>query len=75
MAELASLKPVQPQAPAPDLDSLFAMADALEGEPLDDQEWRTVIEGTVERITISGREIRVEWKDTFKPLLEIAHED
>jgi hypothetical protein len=52
-----------------DMEQLFALADALEGEPLDDLEWREIVEGTVERITISGRDITVVWKPAFEPLL------
>ena len=74
MAELASLKPVQPQAPAPDLDSLFALADALEGEPPDNQEWREIIEGMVDRVIIQGHDIRVVWKDAFEPLFGMTAE-
>jgi site-specific DNA recombinase len=76
LAELASLKPERPQAPAPDLDSLFALADALEGEPPDDQEWREIVEALIEKIVIEGKpaEVEVVWRDTFKPLFEITKE-
>jgi site-specific DNA recombinase len=77
LGQIQELRPQvdqRPQVVAPDLDQLFALADSLAGEPLDDQEWRAVIEGTVEKITISGRDIVVEWKPSFRPLLELTDE-
>jgi site-specific DNA recombinase len=76
LGQIQELRPQvdqRPQVVVPDLDQFFAVADSLAGEPLDDLEWRTVIEGTVERVIIDGREIRVQWKDAFKPLLEMTN--
>jgi hypothetical protein len=53
----------------PDLDQLFTLADALGDEPLDDGEWRHVLEGVVEKVVINDRNIEVIWKKTFVTLL------
>jgi septal ring factor EnvC (AmiA/AmiB activator) len=77
LGQIQELRPQvdqRPQVVAPDLDQLFALSDALAGEPLDDIEWREVVAGTVERIVINGRDIDVQWQDSFKPLLEMTNE-
>ena len=53
----------------PDVERLFSLADALEGEPPDDTEWRQIIMGVVERIEMHERDIRVHWKPEFEPLM------
>jgi len=74
--ELADVEEKLSKAPkpaaAPDMEAFFAMADILEGQPPDDQEWREIIEGMVERIVIEERDIRVVWKDAFQPLMQAA---
>jgi site-specific DNA recombinase len=72
--ELQAQLATRPHMALPDVDQLFALADALEGEPPDDQEWREIIEGMVDRIIIEGRNIRVVWKDAFQPLMEAVSE-
>jgi site-specific DNA recombinase len=72
--ELQAQLAARPNLALPDLDGLFALADALADQPPDDEEWRQIIVGTVERIVISGRDIVVEWKPSFKPLLEMTNE-
>jgi hypothetical protein len=62
----------------PDMEQFFALADALEGDPPDDQEWREIIEGLVDKVVIEGSgdgrksqaTIKVIWKPEFKSLLE-----
>jgi site-specific DNA recombinase len=68
--ELKGQLSARPQVVLPDLDAFFAMADALAGEPPNDEEWRDIIVGAVDRIVIEGHDIRVVWKDAFVPLLE-----
>lgn len=57
-------------AAAPDLDQFFAVVDALAGEPLDDREWRHMVEGTLEKVVIEGRDIKVQWREWFAKLVE-----
>jgi site-specific DNA recombinase len=64
--ELESQLAARPHLALPDTEQLFALADALQGEALDDLEWRQVVEGTLDRVIINGRDIQVQWKDTFK---------
>jgi site-specific DNA recombinase len=64
----------RPHLALPDLEQFFALADALEGEPPDDHEWRHIIAGVLDRITIEGHDIHVEWKEWFKGLLETVNE-
>jgi site-specific DNA recombinase len=59
----------RPHLALPDLDQLFTLADALGDEPLDDGEWRHVLEGVVEKVVINDRNIEVIWKKTFVTLL------
>jgi hypothetical protein len=54
-----------------------AIADGhvtIAGEAVSDQWWRDVIEGVVDRITIEGHAVRVQWKDTFSPLFGLTAE-
>jgi site-specific DNA recombinase len=64
----------RPHLVVPDMEAFFAIADALEGEPPDDQEWRDIIEGMVEKVIIEGHDIRVVWKDAFQPLMQAVSE-
>jgi site-specific DNA recombinase len=68
-------------APAVDLDTLCALADSITIETLDDKDWRTLIEGMVDRITIEGERdgmkkgqgvINVAWKPEYAPHIERA---
>jgi hypothetical protein len=56
------------------VQQLFELADALAGEPPDDQEWREIFEGVVDRIVIDGHDIKVIWKPDFAPLLAMVTE-
>lgn len=62
----------QPQAEPPDTTRLSALADALAGEPPDDEEWREVVGAVLDSIVIKGRDIEVTWQEWFKPLLNMA---
>jgi hypothetical protein len=70
IAELQSQLAAQPHLALPDMEQFFALADALAGEPPDDTEWRGLVEGMVDRITISGHDINVVWKPEFQSLVE-----
>jgi hypothetical protein len=61
----------------PDIDLLFVIADALEGEPPDDTEWRDILTGLVDKIIVEGKPatVRVIWKESFAPLFELTNED
>jgi site-specific DNA recombinase len=67
-----------PHLALPDMEQFFALADALEGELPDVQEWREIIEGLVDKVVIEGSgdgrksqaTIKVIWKPDFKSLLE-----
>jgi site-specific DNA recombinase len=82
LAEIKEALTVQPKAVNADLDQLLAIANALEGEPPDDQEWRELIEGMVERIIVEGTgdgrkvrpSVKVVWKAAYAPLLDTVSE-
>jgi site-specific DNA recombinase len=74
LKELQAQLAARPHLALPDMEQFFAMADALEGQPPDDQEWREIIEGMVDRIVIEGRDIKVVWKEAFAPLLGLTTE-
>jgi site-specific DNA recombinase len=68
----------------PDMEQIFALADALDGEPPDDQEWREIVEGIVDRVVIEGERsgsqgraeqgtVKVVWKPSYEPLLNIVN--
>jgi site-specific DNA recombinase len=80
--ELQAQLAAKPRLVLPDLEQFFALADALEGDPPDDQEWREIIEGLVDRVVIEGSgdgrksppTIKVIWKPEFAPLLETVNQ-
>jgi DNA invertase Pin-like site-specific DNA recombinase len=72
LQEVQAQLAAKPHLALPDMDQLFALANALEGEPPDDLEWRDIIEGTVDRIVIEGRNVKVEWKPGYEPDLLLA---
>ena len=59
----------RPTTITPDLKQLFAIADAITVDSLDDQAWRELIEGMVSRIVIDGRDIKVEWKPGYESMI------
>jgi DNA invertase Pin-like site-specific DNA recombinase len=67
--ELQAQLAAHPPLAIPNMEELFAVADALEGQPLDDTEWRHLIVNTLDRIVIDGRDIQVIWKPEFEPLV------
>ena len=78
MKEVRGQLPEPTQLVLPDIDQFFALADALEGEPPDDQEWREIVEGMVGRIVVEGAEgdgrkapatIKVFWKPEYEPMI------
>jgi site-specific DNA recombinase len=86
MAQLAEIKKqleAKPHLALPDLEQFFALADSItiingvltiDGEPLSDQAWREFIEGMVDWVVIEGHEIRVIWKPSYEPLLNLVAE-
>ena len=81
LEELRAQFPEPPRLVLLDTNLVFAFADALEGEPPDDQEWREIIEGLVDRIVIEGAEgdgrkapatINVVCKPEYEPMLAMA---
>jgi site-specific DNA recombinase len=81
--ELQNQLAARPHLAPPDMEQLFALADAVDivegtitvaGEAVSDQWWRDVIEGVVDRIVIEAHDVRVEWKETFKPLFGLSVE-
>ena len=78
-----------PKVEQVDLDQLFAVADSVttvegavtvNGEPLDNQAWREIVGGLVDRVTIDGSgdgrknppAIKVLWKPEYEPLIAMA---
>jgi site-specific DNA recombinase len=82
LAEIKEALAIQPKAVNVDLDQLFAIADAITVETLDDQAWRDIIEGMVDRVIIEGTgdgrksppTIKVVWKPAYEPLFTLATE-
>jgi site-specific DNA recombinase len=74
LADVRAQQAERPHLALPNMEQLFALADALEGEPPDDAEWRHIIEGTLARVVIEGHEIHVEWQEWVKPLFSLGSE-
>jgi site-specific DNA recombinase len=77
MAQLEEIRKqlaAKPHLALPDVQQLFELGDALAGEPPDDQEWRKIAEGVVDRIVIDGHDIKVIWKPDFAPLFALGTE-
>ena len=83
LQEIHASRASNPVPVAPDLTQLFAVADSITVDTLDDVAWREIIEGVVDRIVIEGASgdgkkaqasIRVEWKAEFEPLLRMTSE-
>ena len=81
--ELRAQVPEPPRQTLPDIEQLFSIAETIALEDLDDQAWREVIEGMVDRIVIEGTKgdgrkspatIKVLWKAEFESLLRMAAE-
>jgi hypothetical protein len=60
----------RPKSVRPDTEQLFAIADALNGTPPNDQEWREIIVEMVDRVVI-GSTVEVEWKPMWRPVFAI----
>jgi hypothetical protein len=81
LAELAEIQEglaTRLQPAMPDLDELFAIADTITVENLDDEAWRDIIEGMVEKVVIEGTgkqslaAIKVHWKPAFESLIDLT---
>ena len=70
----------KPHLVSPDIDQVFAIAESITLDALDDQAWRDIIEAMVDRIVIDRRlgdtdgriapaSITVLWKPEFESLL------
>ena len=71
--ELRSQLAERPRPAQLDLDVLFKTADALDGTPLDDHEWREMVAELVERIVIHDREhIEVVWREQYRNVSQLA---
>jgi site-specific DNA recombinase len=72
----------RPTSIAPDLKQLFAIADAITVETLDDEAWRDIVEEMIDRIIIAGTGdgrkspsiIKVVWKPAYEPLFTMVTE-
>ena len=69
-AQLAAL----PHLALPATEAIFILAASYTPETLNDTGWRVLVEEFVARITIEGHDIRVEWQEWFKLLLEAVNE-
>jgi site-specific DNA recombinase len=72
--ELESQLAARPHLALPDMEAIFSLALSYTPETLNDAGWRVIIEEVVDRVVIEAHEVRVEWKETFKPLFTIATE-
>jgi hypothetical protein len=83
MTQLEEIKTKLEERPTvitPDLKQLFAISESITVDTLDDQAWRDIIEGMVDRIVIEGTgdgrksppSIKAEWKPEYAPLLNMA---
>lgn len=78
IANINAAMTAQPKAAAVDLDQLFAIADAISVADLDDQSWREIVEGMVDRVIIDGvgggrenpAKVSVVWKAEYSSLIE-----
>jgi site-specific DNA recombinase len=76
MAQLEELRAQlaeRPDLSLPDTEQIFALAASYTPEALNDAGWRVLVEEFVNRITIEGHDVRVEWQEWFKPLLETVN--
>lgn len=74
VSELAELKAKladRPKTPTMDPEQVFALADALTGTPLDDEEWREIITEMVDRVVVGNR-VSVVWREEYRSLLTAA---
>jgi hypothetical protein len=77
MNDIKAATATQPKTVTVDLDQLFAIADTLSVETLDDQAWREIVENMVDRVVIEGEgdgrkdpaKITVIWKPEYAPLI------
>jgi site-specific DNA recombinase len=67
--EIATKLAERPKLSELDVNSLVSAADALDGESLDDQEWRDIVAEMVDRIVITSKGISVVWREAYRPLL------
>jgi hypothetical protein len=74
--ELKAQLAARPHLALPDVEQLFAIADAIASDVVtnwDQQSWREMLEAVVERVIIEGHDIRVEWKPEFASLLSVLN--
>ena len=66
-----------------DIQPVLGIINTITWETLDDQAWREIVEGVVDRVVVEGpggdgrtfpSTIRIEWKAEFQPLLEMVAE-
>ncbi|HZA21039.1 MAG TPA: recombinase zinc beta ribbon domain-containing protein, partial [Dehalococcoidia bacterium] len=82
LEDVRSQLAARPHLALPVTDQLFAIAESITVDTLDDQVWRDIIEGIVDRIVIDGAgdgrksppTIKVEWKPEYAPLLNMMEE-
>jgi site-specific DNA recombinase len=69
----------QPKTVTVDLDQLFAIADTLNVDTLDEESWREIVSNMVDKVVIEGEgggrdnpaKITVEWKPEYMPLVAV----
>jgi DNA invertase Pin-like site-specific DNA recombinase len=68
LQEVAAPGTSEPHLDLPDLERLFAIADTITVDTLDTGAWRDIIHDLVERITVTGHDVNVQWKPAYEPL-------
>ena len=79
LADIKMVLAAHPKYPQADLDQLFAIAESIQVDDLDDEAWREIVEAMVDRIVIEGgvdgdgrkdrAVVRVVWKPEYESLL------
>jgi site-specific DNA recombinase len=73
--ELQAKLEERPHLALPDIDQLFAIADAIASDVVtnwDQQSWREMVEGVLEKIIINDHDIKVDWKPEFATMLQMV---
>ena len=72
-----------PTVPRMDIQPVLGIMDTITWDTLDDQAWREIIEGVVDRVVVEGSggdgrtfpsSIKIIWKSEFQPLLDMVTE-
>jgi site-specific DNA recombinase len=75
LQDIKSQLAARPHLVLPDIERLFAISASLAEDlpgSLDSQSWRELIELLLEKVTISGHDVDVVWKEEFESMFELV---